>query len=90
MNTPTRDDLADALDDFDLWGSDRVSPYTVEETGAVLAHFAQIVYDFPTDEMVEAAAKGWKDARQSPIVNEAAARAALEAVRRVMYGETDD
>jgi hypothetical protein len=35
--------------------------------------------DEPTDEMVERAAEAWKEARQSPIVNLAAARAALSA-----------
>jgi hypothetical protein len=37
------------------------------------------VLDGPTDEMVERAAEAWKEARQSPIVNLAAARAALSA-----------
>lgn len=44
--------------------------------------------DFPTDEQVEAAAQAIYDAHQEGAGGLDAARAALEAVRRVMYGET--
>jgi hypothetical protein len=55
-----------------------------------LAAAARLLLDFPTDEQVEAAARGMWPSPAKPNANGLKqARAALEAVRQTMIGEED-